>query len=97
MDPRFNELLQVRGRLRDARVLGLRRSPQESGAQIPVYANRGELSEGVARELDFFYRTLKLDPEARDARRGDIDSMTMSRSIDYSFLSNTIGSTREAR
>jgi hypothetical protein len=67
-DPDFNELLRVWGRLRDARVLGLRRSVKEEGAQILVYVNQQKISDEVARDLEFFYRTLDIDPEARDAR-----------------------------
>ncbi len=67
-DPEFNELLRVWARLRDARVLGLRRSAKEEGAQILVYVNQQKINDAVARDLEFFYRTLDIDPEARDVR-----------------------------
>ena len=67
-DPRLVELLQVWGRLRNARVLGLRRDEGEGSSRIVVYVNERLRDPGVVRDLAFFRETLGLDPDLGEAR-----------------------------
>jgi hypothetical protein len=67
-DPRFIELLRVWGRLRDARVLGLRRDKDKESARIVVYLSEAHMTPEVERDVAFFYEALELDPTIREAR-----------------------------
>jgi hypothetical protein len=64
-DPDFRKLVMVWSRLRDARVIGLRRSVKGSGQKpsIIVHVNEGNVTEQVQQDLDLMRTTLQLDPE----------------------------------
>jgi len=62
-DPRFSELLRVWGRLRKARVLGLRREGEKGEAKIILYRVAGEATDEVDADFRFLSETLDLDPE----------------------------------
>lgn len=68
-DSRFVELLDVWKRLRDGRVIGLRR---EGGgpAHILVYRTQLPISDDLRRDLDFFHESLGLDPGASEYHLG---------------------------
>ena len=65
-DPRFRKLLQAWTRLRNARVIGLRRSQEDSAkkARIILYVNYDKVSEQMKEDLIFLRDTLELDAEA---------------------------------
>ena len=62
-DAEFRELLGAWSRLRDARVIGLRRSPQgeQQKARIIVYVNEANRSEQTNSDLAFMRKALGLD------------------------------------
>jgi hypothetical protein len=64
-DPGFRELVLAWSRLRDMRVIALRRSKKGSDQtpQIVVHVNQDNVSEQVQQDLDLLRRTLQLDPE----------------------------------
>ena len=60
-DPRFREMLSVWTRLRDARVIGLRRSNEEDEkARIVLYVSDVDLDEQTRADLAFLIETLGL-------------------------------------
>jgi hypothetical protein len=60
-DPRFREMLSVWTRLRDARVIGLRRSNKDiSKARIVLYVSDVDLDEQTRADLTFLLETLGL-------------------------------------
>ena len=60
-DPRFREMLSVWTRLRDARVIGLRRSNKaDEQARIVLYVSDVELGEQTRADLAFLIETLGL-------------------------------------
>jgi hypothetical protein len=65
-DPRFTKLLRVWGRLRQARVIGLRREKGKEKARIILYQVDKELGDDVADDLAFLHETLDLDPNAKE-------------------------------
>ena len=71
-DLRFVELMSVWGRLRKARVLGLRReeSPgkdgKKKGARIVVYQTGREMTQETQDDLRFLQESLDLDPNVDD-------------------------------
>ena len=67
-DPRFRELLAAWKRLRDARVIGLRRSKPGSDqrARIFVYVNDANATELTMEDIRFLRDTLQLDPNATE-------------------------------
>jgi hypothetical protein len=65
-DPRFTELLRVWSRLRESRVIGLRRERGKEKARIILYQIDRELTNEVQDDLAFLHETLDLDPDARE-------------------------------
>ena len=65
-DRRFMELMQVWGRLREARALGLRRDSDGEDSKIVVYQTLDEPEPQVERDLQFLREALDLDPGARE-------------------------------
>jgi hypothetical protein len=65
-DPQFRELLGAWARLRDARVIGLRRSGDavEPKARIVVYVNKDRMSAATSADLALLREVLELDPTA---------------------------------
>ena len=63
-DPRFRELLKAWSRLRDERVVGLRRAKAgtDEESHIVVYINEVNVSDQTLADLDFVRNTLQLDP-----------------------------------
>lgn len=76
-DPRFREMLSVWTRLRDARVIGLRRSSKENvKARIFLHVNDVDLDEQSRIDLSFLLETLGL--------RQGVEEFTMS----YGLMAN---------
>ena len=71
-DPGFRELVLAWGRLRDSRVISLRRSKEGSDQkpQIIVHVTQGNVSEQVQQDLDLLRSTLQLDPEDNEYTLG---------------------------
>ena len=67
-DPRFNDLLEVWGRLRNAGVLGLRREGDGGDSSIIVYLTGKEDGEELTADVSFFLTTLGLAPGTTEAR-----------------------------
>jgi hypothetical protein len=71
-DPRFVELMRVWGRLRKARVLGLRREEPEGSegkkgrARIVVYQTATAATPETIDDLRFLQEALDLDPEVKE-------------------------------
>jgi len=67
-DPRFRKLLGAWARLRDARIIGLRRAKEGSGqqARILVYVNDANVSDQTIEDLRLLRDTLQLDPGASE-------------------------------
>jgi hypothetical protein len=66
-DPRFREMLSVWARLRDARVIGLRRSSNENEkARIILYVNDTDFDEQTRADLFFLRETLGLRQGAKE-------------------------------
>jgi len=71
-DPRFVELMKVWGRLRKARVLGLRREASQEkdakkkGARIIVFQTGREMTQETQDDLRFLQEALGLDPNVED-------------------------------
>jgi hypothetical protein len=67
-DPQFRELLATWARLRDARVIGLRRAPlgSDQKARIVVYVNDANISEQTRADLHYMHSVLKLDADAKE-------------------------------
>jgi len=65
-DPRFVELMRVWGRLRQARVLGLRREEEAKGAKIIVYQTSRVQSQETRDDLRFMQEALDLDPDLEE-------------------------------
>ena len=66
-DPRFREMLSVWTRLRDARVIGLRRSNKDiSKAQIVLYVSNVDLDEQTRADLAFLLETLGLEQGVKE-------------------------------
>lgn len=67
-DTGFRELMAAWQRLRDTRVIGLRRSgaPDAEKAKIVLYVNDSDMSAQIADDLRLLRDTLKLDPTATE-------------------------------
>jgi hypothetical protein len=66
-DPRFREMLSVWARLRDARVISLRRSATEGEkARIVLYVADTNLDEQTRADLTFLLKTLDLRKEVQE-------------------------------
>jgi len=67
-DPRFRELFAAWARLRDARIIGLRRAKEGSAetSRIVVYVNDVNVSEQTIEDLRLLRDTLQLDPSATE-------------------------------
>jgi hypothetical protein len=65
-DPRFTELLHVWGRLREARVIGLRREKGKEKARIILYQIDSDMTDEITADLAFLHETLGLDPDAKE-------------------------------
>ena len=67
-DPRYRELLHAWTRLRDARVIGLRRTrgEQQKKPRIVLYVDPKHVSEQTRQDLALLKDTLGLDPEAKE-------------------------------
>jgi hypothetical protein len=65
-DPEFTELLRVWGRLRKARVIGLRREGKPGEAKIIVFQMSEGATQELASDLRFLHEALDLDPEAKE-------------------------------
>lgn len=67
-DPRYRELLLAWARLRDTRVIGLRRTAgkTEKKPRIVLYVDPTNVSEQTRQDLVFLKDTLGLDPQARE-------------------------------
>jgi hypothetical protein len=69
-DPLFYDVLAAWSRLRNARVLALRRSAEEEGAHIVLYLNeeRRRMSPQARQDAEFLFDALELEPGANDIR-----------------------------